>query len=330
MTLRTREQGVARLGIEIGGTKLQLGVGNGDGKLDALVRREVDPEWEAAGIRAAISELVPQMIQRHRISALGIGFGGPINVSQGRVTTSHQISGWDDFPIVTWCQDNWGLPTSLGNDCDVAALAEATLGAGRDCRRVLYVTVGTGVGGGLVIDGEIFGQARPAASEIGHLRIGLNTGPLTVEQLASGRGMSDRLWQRLSQPSQPATALLDRCQHRRDRLNGQLIAAAAEDGNPLAQAAIDEACTALGWAIGQFVTITAPEIVIVGGGVSLIGEQRFFGPLRQTAAKTVFGPLAASFQIVPAQLGELAVVHGALAIAVDENAIGTARSPISG
>ena len=321
---------MARLGIEIGGTKLQLGVGNGDGELHSLTRREVDPQREAAGIRAAIAELVPQLREDHQIDGIGIGFGGPINISLGRVTTSHQVSGWDDFPIVDWCRDNWGLPTSLGNDCDVAALAEATLGAGRDFRRVLYVTVGTGVGGGLVIDGEIFGRTRPAASEIGHLRIGLDRGPLTVEHMASGRGMSDRLWQQLSPASPQATDLLDRCQHRRDRLNGQLIAAAAADGNPLAQTAVDEACTALGWAIGQFVTIAAPEIVIVGGGVSLIGEERFFGPLRTSAAKSVFGPLADSFQIVPAQLGELAVVHGAIRIAGDDKGGGLAKPPISG
>ncbi|MEO1995481.1 MAG: ROK family protein [Planctomycetaceae bacterium] len=301
--------------MEIGGTKLQLGVGAGDGTLTALVRRAVDPDLGAAGIRTAISELASELIPTHNVTRIGIGFGGPINGSQGRVTTSHQISGWDNFPIVKWCRDTWGLPTALGNDCDVAALAEATQGAGRNFRRVLYVTVGTGVGGGLVIDGEISGKDRPAASEIGHLRIGLDTGERTVEQMASGRGMCDRLWQKLSNSDGQARDLMDRCQQRRENLTGQIVSAAASADNPLAQTAIADACRALGWAIGQMVTITAPEIVVVGGGISLMGEHQFFAPVRSSAARSVFGPLADSFRIVPAQLGELAVVHGALAIA---------------
>ena len=308
---------VQLLGIEIGGTKLQLGVGSGNGTLETLVRLDVQPELGARGIRDAISKAAAELIPNYNVTRIGIGFGGPIDRTQGRVTTSHQIQGWDNFPIVSWCQDTCGLPTALGNDCDVAALAEATQGAGRDCRRVLYVTVGTGVGGGLVIDQEIYGVDRPAASEIGHLRVGMETGNLTVEQMASGRGLCDRLWHNLSRTDSHAADLLDRCQDRRENLTGQIVSEAAHQGNPLAQRAIAEACRALGWAIGQVITIAAPEIVVIGGGISLMGPEQFFAPVRHSAAQSVFGPLAESYRIVPAQLGELAVVHGALALAAE-------------
>jgi len=187
------------LGIEIGGTKLQLGVGRGNGELQALERTDVDPSQRATGILDSIERIGSSLIQRHDISHIGIGFGGPIDRSTGRVTTSHQIQGWDDFPLAEWCQTQLGLPAVLGNDCDSAALAEASFGAGKGKRRVFYVTVGTGIGGGFVVDKEIVGTDRPAVSEIGHLRPGpSHRGPEeTVESIASGWGIAALAQQRL-------------------------------------------------------------------------------------------------------------------------------------
>ena len=99
--------------------------------------------------------------------AVGFGFGGPINGPAGIVTTSHQVAGWDNFPLAEWCTKTFGVPTYLGNDCDMAALAEARFGADAAKRSVFYVTVGTGVGGGLVLDGQLFGSHRPPRSGAG-------------------------------------------------------------------------------------------------------------------------------------------------------------------
>ncbi len=309
------------LGIEIGGTKLQLGVGTGDRPPFAAFRRlDVDAARGAAGIREQIERVGRELMQECPFQAVGFGFGGPINGPAGIVTTSHQISGWDNFPLVDWCTKSLGVPTFIGNDCDMAALAEARFGAGRGKGSVFYVTVGTGVGGGLVLDGQLFGSKRPAIAEIGHLRPGLDAveSSQTIESVASGRGIEATIREMIAQhgPADAgAAALLELCHHDPRTLSGKMTADAAAAGNALAIAAMDRACQALGWGIAQVVTLLAIEVVIVGGGVSLAGERLFFAPLRRYVDRYVFPPLRNSYQIVPAQLGEEVVVHGAVAMA---------------
>ncbi len=337
------------LGIEIGGTKLQLGVGAGDGsEFVALQRYDVDASRGATGILEQIEKSATALMQRHEISRIGIGFGGPVDSSTGRVIKSHQIDGWDDLPLVQWCERTLGLSTALGNDCDVAALAEARFGAGHGKRIVVFVTVGTGVGGGLVIDGNLHGAGRPAVAEIGHLRPGLHFDrpDATVESLASGWGIvataqslladvvthslehlrrdDERIDRRLirqrleiaRQADQEFFAdLRHRCGNNIEQLTAKMIAQAAAEGNEVAREVVQHACEVLGWAIAQVITLVAPEVVVIGGGVSLIGEQMFFQPLRQQICRFVFPPLIDSYEIVPAKLGELVVVHGAMALA---------------
>jgi glucokinase len=323
------------LGIEIGGTKLQLGVGNGDvPELAELVRCNVEPAAGAAGIRTQIAGVVAELRQRHAFERVGFGFGGPVRGAAGRTITSHQIVGWDDFPLADWSRDALGLPAVVGNDCDVAALAESRYGAGRGRHIVLYVTVGTGIGGGLVVDGTIYGTDRPAAIEIGHLRPGfaaLSPGA-TVEELASGRGIEEaaRAWLEgasrvragattvfRERNSDDAADLTARCGGNADALTARAVAEAAATGNTAAAAVLRQATDALGWAVAQAVTLLSPEVVVIGGGVSLMGESLFLQPVREAVRQHVFAPLADAFEIVPASLGETVVVHGALALARD-------------
>lgn len=318
------------LGIEIGGTKLQLGVGRGDGEIVELVRRDVDSRRGAAGIREQIVEAGRDLISRHPVQRVAFGFGGPVLAAEGIVQTSHQITGWDRFPIVEWCQRELGKPTKLGNDCDVAGLAEACFGAGKNLRSLFYVTVGTGIGGGLVLNRSIHGTTRPAAAEIGHLRPGLDAlnAHQTVESRAAGPGLAAPLQRHLqhwldSNGKHPAVSfddrdaedLLDRCQRQPSQLTTKQIAEAALAGNEWARETYRQATNVLGWAIAQVITLVAPEVVVVGGGVSLVGDEVFFNPLRAAVETYSFPPLRGSCQVVPASLGESVVVQGALALA---------------
>ena len=338
------------LGIEIGGTKLQLGVGNGRGELAAVARCDVDPARGAAGILEQIEREGAALLRKQTIERIGIGFGGPCDSAAGVCTKSHQVAGWDGFPLVRWCRDTLGKPAVIGNDCDVAALAEARYGAGRGAGSVFYVTVGTGIGGGLVIVGKLHGAGRPAAAEIGHLRPGLpaESAEMTVESLASGPAIAAATIARITgQVSRPLEAirgnlehpsaselaqrmtdiddteqeyindLLNRCGDDADRLTAKLIAESAAEGNEIARSVLEHACLALGWGIAQAITLVAPEVVVIGGGVSLIGESFFFAPVRAAVSRYVFPSLANSYKIVPAALGELVVVHGAIALAAD-------------
>lgn len=337
------------LAIEIGGTKLQLAVGEEPGApFVELERFEVQAEEGAAGILRAIQRTAPAFCQRYNVQAVGVGFGGPVDVPTRRIVCSHQIEGWDDFQLGHWFERLLRLPTAIANDADTAALAEATCGAGRGANPVFYVTVGSGVGGGLIDRGRIYRGFGQAAAEIGHLRPGLNADQAdhTVESIASGWGIAQAAQEHLSEPvahrlgpwfgeqrpadpevlrqklieaeeaaEEHAADLLERCDGRVEQLTAKMVAQAATEGNEIAIDVLNRATTALGWAIAQAITLLSPEVVVVGGGVSLAGEALFLRPLREAAARYVFPPLAESYRILPAALGEEVVLHGALALA---------------
>jgi len=171
-----------------------------------------------------------------------------------------------------------------------------------------------------VVDGRVYSGGHGIASEIGHLRPGLDAGNphATVESFASGFAIAaaGRSWlaeENLHDPS--AADLLARCGGRIEHLSGRMVTEAAAAGNVPAQQIFARALQTLGWAIAQMITLVAPQVVVMGGGVPLAGETMFFAPLRHQVARYVFPPLAHSYFIVPAALGEEVVVHGALAVA---------------
>lgn len=312
------------LGIEIGGTKLQLGVGHGDGSdFVALERLDVDISKGGQGIRDQIRDIGRKLVAIHPIKRAAYGFGGPIFGRRGIVQTSHQVSGWDNFPLAEWTEKELGVPTKLGNDCDVAALAEACFGAGRNANSIFYVTVGTGIGGGLVFDQQIHGTDRPASAEIGHLRPGLDavSSKQTIESFAAGPGIANSTRARLEAMQQAGEATRDlhdfreRCGGDFCQLTTKAIGEAALAGNQLAKDQYVSATRVLGWGIAQLITLVAPEVIVVGGGVSLVGDEIFFAPLRSAVQQYVFPPLRESYRLLPAELGESVVVHGALALA---------------
>ena len=190
---------------------------------------------------------------------------------------------------------------------------------------MFYVTVGTGIGGGLVIDGRRHGRGRPAVAEIGHLRpcgFDIADTSVTVESIASGPGIESAVKAALNPDDvsvpKDVAELLASCGNDVNRITAVHIADAARRGNAIAGAAIRRGVECLGWAVAQVVTLVAADVVVVGGGVSLMGDELFFAPLRAAAQRHVFGPLANSFDIVPAALGEEVVVHGAVALAAGE------------
>ena len=157
------------LAIEIGGTKLQVVAGTARGRFVDQRRFTVTAASGAEGIRAQLAATLPALITKHQPRAIGVGYGGPVNWRTGRIVKSYHVSGWQDFPLGQWLAELSGLPVFVENDANVAALGEALVGAGRGCSPVFYVTLGSGVGGGLVCDGRIFHGFTPGEAEIGHL-----------------------------------------------------------------------------------------------------------------------------------------------------------------
>jgi glucokinase len=325
------------LGIEIGGTKLQLGLGHGDGKLLALERRTVDSAAGSRGILAQLPELFAILTarcetSREAIAAAGIGFGGPVDAVSGCVTRSHQIAGWEGFPLADWVRNHLGVPrVVLQNDADTAGLAEVRFGAGRGLTPVLYVTIGSGIGGGLIIDGQIYRGAGAGAIEIGHLwvvdRMSSDLDVLKLEDIASGWAIT-RAARNFAVRQRAATDSRDPDQAKPwmvlqlvdgdpTRITPAVVAEAARLGDQEATFILGKAVAAMANALSQAVTLLAPRRIILGGGVSLIDEQQWFQPIRKLLNLHVFSPFRGSFDLVPSLLGEAVVVYGALALAGD-------------
>src|SRR6266478_3874632 len=158
-------------GIEIGGTKLQLVLGDKEANIIERRKFAVELGKGAAGIRRQIEQGVAELIGRHKPEAIGVGFGGPVDWKNGRICRSHQIEGWSEFELGEWLSQLTGAKVFVDNDANLAALAEARQGAGVGLNPVFYVTLGSGVGGGLVVDGQIYHGAKPGEAEIGHVRL---------------------------------------------------------------------------------------------------------------------------------------------------------------
>lgn len=349
------------IGIEIGGTKLQLALGQGvAATFQGFWRGQVSATAGAAAIRTRLRQAIPELLQqshvsRDEVAGIGIAFGGPVDSQRGITLISHQVDGWQDFPIVEWVRSEWGWAATLQNDADSAALAESRYGSGRGFDPCLYLTVGSGIGGGLVIGGRIFRGSGAGALEIGHLRPGqlplhLPLGGETVEAIASGFGITERARRAIqnddasradrhsqfASPIPQATGVDPEFPARResgrrrsalllelaggdvDRLSTALVAQAAAAGDPLSRHLLADATQAIGWAIAQAITLINPARIVVGGGVSLMGEELFFAPVRRACDQFVFPPFRGIADIVPAQLGEEVVVHGAVAVAAAE------------
>jgi len=173
------------LGCEIGGTKLQIGVADARGHIRQLVRLPVDRQAGRAGILRQFATTIPGLLHQYPVQAIGVGFGGPVDCQRGRVVKSHQVAGWSGFPLRQWFVRHFHLPVVVENDSNCAALAEARQGAGCGQRVVFYTNIGTGIGGGLVIDGTLY-NGRYGAMELGHTRLPVGPKFPTVEELAAG------------------------------------------------------------------------------------------------------------------------------------------------
>jgi glucokinase len=315
-------------GIEIGGTKLQLGLGPGNGTLLALQRRRVDPARGAAGILEQIKVAFPRLladagVEREQISVVGIGFGGPVRSDVGRTQRSYQITGWDDFPLVSWVSEQLSVRSAvLENDADTAGLAEARFGAGVGYSPLLYITVGSGIGGALIVEDRIYRGAGLGATEIGHLRVPFSSDRESqwreLELVASGWGIATaarELAERQKQQNHVDWVVLVNAGGDPTQITAASVAEASSAGDPLAHMILEGARSAFAFALTQVIALLAPRRIVIGGGVSLIGEQDWFDPIRQMTDRNVFPPFRGQCDIVSATLGEEVVVHGALAVA---------------
>ncbi len=309
------------IAAEIGGTKLQAALGRYDGTILARRRGSVPKGTDAEGILSwfpgAIDELRHESSQFGGIiEQVGVGFGGPIDTPSGRVLKSHQVGGWDDFPLRVWFERKTGLRTTIANDSNAAGWGEYKRGAGRGTKTFCYMNVGSGIGGALIVDGKLHDGQGIGAFEMGHTRIPdlgdeHHPGTPKLEDRCSGWALEHQFHVR---PLKLGTPLLDLAGGRPEHVTGAMIGEAATRGDDLAIAAIDVLARRLGFAMANAITLIHPERFAVGGGVGLLGEV-LLRPVRQYVNEFVFEPYRDRYEIVSAELNEDVVLVGALLLA---------------
>lgn len=297
------------LGIEIGGTKLQLVLGDEAGRIRRRCQLAVARRAGADGIREQIRCAMPELIEQEPVAAVGVGFGGPVDWQSGRICRSHQIAGWSEFDLGAWLSEFSDAPVFVDNDANVAALGEAWHGAGVGSHAVLYVTLGSGVGGGLVVGGEIYHGAKPGESEVGHLR--LDRSGATVESRCSGWAVDGRVRELVS--TAPAGALARRVAADPGG-EARHLGAACREGDTLAQRIVQETAEDLAFGLSHAVHLFHPHVIVLGGGLVGVGE-----PLREAVETALRGYTMEAFvpglEVRLSRLGADAVPVGALTLA---------------
>jgi glucokinase len=315
--------GAPLLGIDIGGTKLAVAVSTAEGEVLAAQR---EPSRAEDGPDAMIGRAVG-MARRvvaeaglgvTDIDAIGIGCGGPLDPWRGVILNALNNPGWTNVPLVERIQAELDRPTFLDNDANAAALGEHRFGAGRGVRNMVYLTISTGVGGGLILDDRLYHGENGNAGELGHISVRVAGGRPChcgsigcIETYCSGTNIAARAREALERGEGATSALAERPA---DELRAEHVVAAARDGDALACAIWDETTELLGGGIVSIIHAFNPQLVILGGGVTRAGEM-LFEPVRRVVADRAMPWLSEAVTIVPAELGEHTGVLGAVAVA---------------
>jgi glucokinase len=302
-------------GIDIGGTKVAIGLADADGRHLSITRIATNVALGPRRIVEKIIETLDRMLIEcgRPTTAIGIGCGGPLDRQRGLILSPPNLPGWDKFPVVELLQNHFRVPVLLDNDANVAAIGEHQHGAGRGIHDLVYLTISTGIGGGVIIANRVLYGVCDGAGEIGHITI-LPEGPVCgcgargcLESLCSGTSIARRAREKISSSGQETIL-------RASEISAKTVAEAAGNGDGLAGEVWDETIYYLAIGIANVLNTLAPEVVILGGGVSLAGEQ-LFHPLREQVRNRVKILPADKIRILQAQLGGDSGIHGALILA---------------
>ncbi|MGH7667895.1 MAG: ROK family protein [Gemmatimonadaceae bacterium] len=318
------------VGVDLGGTNIVTGALSSDGAHTHGVRSA--PTGVASGaddvvhriatqIEATIADTVREAgVGRDAILGIGVGAPGPLNRERGLVIVAPNL-GWRDFPLRDRISDLLGLPTTLDNDANCATVGEWWLGAARGGRHVVGITIGTGIGGGLIVDGKLFHGASDVAGEIGHTTIELNGRHCKcgnygcLEAYASGPAIATRAREVLVREG-TESLMPGMVNGNLDALTAATVYDAARQGDPVANEIVRDTGRYLGTGVANLLNIFNPDVVVVAGGVTAAGE-RLFTPLGAEVRRRAFAPAVAAARIVPGALPGTAGVVGAVKTFLD-------------
>jgi len=316
------------IAVDLGGTQLRAALCTPEGTIHQRVREKTrarqGPEAVLARIGQAIEQVWPQPdpttggAGRGAVRAIGISAPGPLDPFEGIVLGAPNLPGWENLPLREVVSGRFGVPVHVGNDANVAALAEHRFGAGRGYDDMIYMTISTGIGGGIVLGGRLFLGHKGLAGEIGHTVLQPN-GPQCscgnrgcLEALASGTAIGHQA--RTLAASGRAPAILAAAQGEAAQVSARSVGLAAAQGDKVALRLLRQAGRHIGIAIANLMHLFNPQCFVLGGGVTQTGEL-LFKPIRRAARRNVQVPqYAEGVEIVPAALGEDVGLLGALAL----------------
>lgn len=312
------------LALDIGGTKLATGVVDRSGRVHSFYVAPSKPERGPDDGLERLFELGRRAIADAalEVAAVGIGCGGPLDSARGVLLRPLHLPGWRDVPVVALAEEAFGRPAALENDATAAAAGEHQFGAGAGARHMVYLTLSTGVGGGVIVDGRLYRGAMGNGGELGHVTVDRNGRRCRgcgrngcLEAYASGTSIGERAAEAVA--SSDRQSMLAALEHP----TAADVAAAAQDGDPLAVELWDETLAALACGLTSIVNLFEPEVVVLGGGVTRVGEQ-LLGPVRAEVEANAVRPDGSPLAIVRSALGDQVGIVGAAAIVFDRIASG--------
>lgn len=313
------------VGVDVGGTNIVVGTVAEDGsEIVGVVSEPTMPEQGPDAVVERIVQLAKASIAEAKgkpVAGVGIGAPGPLDTKRGLVLLTPNL-GWTNMPLRDRVSRGVGLPASLDNDANCAIYGEVWQGAARGARHVVGLTIGTGIGGGIVLDGAIYHGASDIAGEIGHMTID-STGRRCkcgnygcLEAYASGPNIAARAVEGIeagADSSLPGYVGGDLA-----KVTAQTVYQAANDGDDLALEVVRDTAKFLGAGVASLINIFNPEVVVICGGVTLAGD-RLFVPLRAEVKRRAFKPAVDVCRILPGSLPGTAGVFGAAAVFVDQH-----------
>jgi glucokinase len=287
-------------GVDIGGTKIAVAAVSLQGEILARAEIETRAAEGASRVIARLSDALHSIQQIDQLLGIGIGCTGPVDPRTGHVMNPYTLPTWDDVDIVLPLAGEFRTRVALENDCDAAALGEHWMGAAKDTKNAVYITVGTGIGAGIILNSKLYRGVGMTAGEIGHMTIE-NDG---VPCYCGSRGCLEMY------AAGPAIAKAYEIKTGAQAISAREVIERAQRGDADARQIVEQTAYYLGVGLGNLITILAPDVIVLGGGV-MTHFDLFYPAMRATISKNVALVPAAQVNIVPAALGQNAGVTGA-------------------
>jgi glucokinase len=307
------------VGVDVGGTKVAAGLVNASGEIQSQLRVPMVSNASAQdGLNAVLSAISQALAQsKAEISGIGICSPGPLDPHTGVVLNPPNLPCWRNFPLAESVRKIHHVPVKVDNDANAAALAEAKWGAGRGYKNIFYATIGTGIGTGIVLEGEIYHGRTGAAGEGGHVSVDYH-GPICacgkpgcIEVLAAGPAMARRARERVAAGRD--SSMLDLAGGKLTAISGEIVGQASAAGDPLAKEVLIETADILALWLGNIIDLLDPEVIVIGGGAAALLHP-FFDYLRERVPKLAVNPRAGEVPIVSARYGADSGIAGGAAL----------------